>query len=83
MAIKANTGQGGKTLNDRKLAGDVRTLAMREMYRVLKGTDEEYKKELILKLATTVLPRINEISGPDGGAVQIAGVEVNVRKNNS
>ena len=63
--------QGGKTLNDRILAADVRTLTLRQIKMVLEGTDEDFKKQLILKLASTVLPRINEISGPDGGDIPV------------
>lgn len=67
-----NTGQGGKTLNDRKLAAEVRTLSLKEMKKVLEDDSEDnkdYKKQLVLKLAATVLPRLTEISGPDGGDV--------------
>ncbi len=39
-----------------------------------------YKKELILKIAPRVLPTVNEHSGPDGGAIQISGVDIVVRK---
>lgn len=77
-------GQGGKTLNDRKLAAEVRTLSLNEMRRVLQGTDEDYKKQLILKLAATVLPRINEHSGPDGGNIPIpifGGMSANTLNN--
>ena len=63
--------QGGKTLHDRILAADVRTLTLRQIKMVLEGTDEDFKKQLILKLASTVLPRINEISGPDGGDIPV------------
>lgn len=58
--------QGGKTLNDRKLAAEVRTLSLREMKKVLEGDDADYKKQLILKLAATALPRLNEHTGADG-----------------
>ncbi len=61
----------GKTYNDLKLAGEVRTLTLKEIERVLKGTDEVYKKELVLKLAANCLPRLNEHSGPDGGDIPI------------
>ena len=30
-----------------------------------------YKKELILRLAGTALPRVNEHSGPDGGEIPL------------
>lgn len=81
MARKASgIGQGGKSLQDRVLAADVRKLGLEEMKRVLQGKDEEYKKQLILRLAGTLLPRLNEHTGEDGGAIQISGVEIAIRK---
>lgn len=58
--------QGGKTLNDRKLAASVRTLGLRELERILKLDDCEYKREIMKKLAPTLLPRLNEHTGEDG-----------------
>ena len=57
---------GGKSLNDRKLAAAVRTLALTEIKRVLEGNDKEYKQAIILKLAPSLLPRLNEHTGDDG-----------------
>lgn len=34
----------------------------------------EYRKELLLKYAPRVLPTLNEVSGPDGGAINIRDV---------
>ena len=31
----------------------------------------EMKKQLILKMSTSILPRLNELSGPDGGEIPI------------
>lgn len=61
----------GIGLGDRKLGAEVRRLTLKEIQAVLLGEDKEYKKALILKLASTVLPRINEHSGEDGGAIQV------------
>lgn len=58
--------QGGKSLNDRKLAASVRTLGLRELERILKLDDCEYKREIMKKLAPTLLPRLNEHTGEDG-----------------
>ena len=63
--------QGGKTLNDRKLAADVRTLTLNQIKKYLDGDDEDFKRQLILRLAPTVLPRIQEISGEDGEPLRI------------
>jgi len=57
----------GKTLNDRKLASEVRTLSLRAIKAALNGKDADFKKQLLLRLAPTVLPRITEFSGEDGG----------------
>jgi hypothetical protein len=57
---------GGKSLNDRKLAADVRSLALGQIKEVLEGDDAEYKKALLLKLAPSLLPRLNEHTGGDG-----------------
>lgn len=58
---------GGKSLNDRKLAAEVRSLALGEIKAILErdGLDE-MKKQIILKLAPSLLPRLNEHTGDDG-----------------
>ncbi len=80
-------GQGGKTLNDRKLAADVRTLSLRLIQKYLEGEDEVYKKQLLLRLANTVLPKLNEHSGPDGGEMKISpiygGQSTQIQEHNS
>lgn len=82
MAKATGTGQGGKTLNDRLLAANVRTLALRQIKIALEDDSEEnhsFRKELLLKLATTVLPRLNEVTGADGGAIEVTGVKISVQ----
>lgn len=79
------TGQGGKSLNDRKLAADVRTQALKDVKAVLENKPEvdkwtDYKKQMLLKLSTTILPRLNEHTGEDGDAIKIEGVEIAIRK---
>lgn len=64
------------------LAGEVRELTLKEMKKVLKGNDEPYKKELILRLASSVLPKLNEHSGPDGQPIPILSTITNVSSNN-
>jgi len=72
---------GGKSKNDRQLASRVRSLALKEIEAALKSEDDlEFKKQVILKLASGILPRLNEVTGADGGPVQIQGVEITVRK---
>lgn len=74
-----NMAKGGKTLNDRMLAADVRTLTLKKIKPILEATydpkkekDElRFQRELILKLASTVLPRINEHSGNNGDPIVV------------
>lgn len=85
MAKTNGTGQGGKSLQDRKLAADVRKRGLQDVFAVLKGNKSvdswsDYKKLLVLKLAPGLLPKLNEHTGEDGGAIQISGVEITLRK---
>lgn len=75
----------GKSFNDLELAGRVRTLALTSIEKYLKrDDDDEYKKALILRLAANTLPRLNEHSGPDGGAIPLPLFDyVSNRNNNS
>ena len=58
---------GGKSLNDRKLAAKVRTLALTEIQEILLQEGlTEMKKQILLKLAPSILPRLNEHTGEDG-----------------
>jgi hypothetical protein len=58
---------GGKSLNDRKLAAEVRSLALGEIKAILDQDGlTEMKKAIILKLAPSLLPRLNEHTGNDG-----------------
>lgn len=75
------TGQGGKSFQDRVLAASVRTQALKDIQTALKGNKSvtkwsEYKRQLVLKLATTVLPRLNEHSGPDGTPIVFMPMEL-------
>lgn len=58
---------------DMELQREVRRLGLREIRSVLleEGLGD-FKKAVILKLASTVLPRINEHMGEDGGAIIIS-----------
>lgn len=59
----------GPVLADKLLSSSVRRKALKEIERVLDGEDCKYKKQIVLKLAGTVLPRLNEHTGEDGGAI--------------
>lgn len=53
----------GVPSNDRELGARVRRLTLKQIEKILLGEDENYKKEIIMKLAPSILPRINEHSG--------------------
>ena len=69
---------GGKSLNDRRLAAEVRTLALKEILRLLSipkvemsAAEYELFKAILLRLAGSVLPRMTEITGEDGEKLHI------------
>lgn len=67
--------QGGKTLNDRKLSASVRTKALEDILVVLTNNEpppgwSPYKLQMLMSLSKTVLPRLNEHTGEDGGAIE-------------
>lgn len=64
-------GQGGKSMQDRELAAEVRKLTLLEIKKALKGKDKDFKEAIILRLAVSILPRLNEHSGPDGLPIPI------------
>jgi hypothetical protein len=63
--------KGGVTLNDRKLAAEVRTLSLKLIQKYLNGDDEDFKKQLLLRITPTALPRINEHTGEDGEPINL------------
>ncbi len=63
---------------DRKLASEVRRLALSKMKVILEkptvemnAMDKELHDAVLLKLAGSVLPRLQEITGEDGGELKI------------
>jgi hypothetical protein len=69
---KGNRGGGATTFQDRELAARVRSLALSEIESVLtEKKDKELYKAVLIKLAGSVLPRLNEVSGPDGGELKM------------
>ena len=76
-APKENTNSvgntGGKSLNDRILAAEVRSLTLKKIKAILempevkmKTADYELYKAIMIRLAGTVLPKLNEHTGEDG-----------------
>lgn len=74
---KLGTGQGGKTLNDRKLAANVRNKALEDLFLVLSDSPKvsewsDYKKHVLAKLSPSLLPRLNEHTGEGGEPIKLS-----------
>ncbi len=66
--------KGGKSFNDLKKSADVRNKVLDAMLLVYAGKENQLTQkqwELTLRMGTTVLPRLNEVSGPDGTQVPL------------
>lgn len=77
--IPNHTGQGGKSFQDRELASKVRTQALNDLYLILTNDKKiekwsDLKRQVLLKMSTTILPRLNEHSGPDGSPIPLLNV---------
>lgn len=75
-----------KTTYDSTIVKEVRNQALGDILEVLKETDKakkfgDFKKQMLLKLALTVLPRVNEHSGPDGTPIPLLNVLHNNHSN--
>lgn len=73
--------QGGKTFNDRIKSAKVRNKVLDAILKVYENKEDkltEKQWELTLRMATTVLPRLNEHTGEDGGdiKVKISGMRI-------
>lgn len=70
--MKIGGGSKGKTFSDRELAGEVRNLGLKKLKVILGDNyeDVEYQKQILLRLAPSLLPRLNEHSGEGGGPIQ-------------
>lgn len=64
-------------MQDRKLAAEVRSLTLKKIKAILEGEENDFQRQVMLKLAATVLPRINEVTGEDGGAVKLVIDKIN------
>ncbi len=60
--------KGGKSFQDRMRTVNVRNLALDHIEKILspKYKDKKYQKELLLRMAPNLLPRLNEHTGADG-----------------
>lgn len=67
---------GGKPFYEREKAGNVRNKALDDVLLVLKDDPKiqqwsDLKKQMLLKLSTNLLPRLNEHTGQDGDAIKV------------
>jgi hypothetical protein len=70
----SGTGKGGKSFQDRELASQVRSKTLESIKAILEDDPKvaewsDYKKQLILKMSSNILPRLNEHTGADGSAL--------------
>ena len=72
---KGNKG-GGLITTERELVYTFKKLALNEMIRVMKSDDEKYKKELILRMGTSVIPRDLNIGGDEENPLRVIQVQV-------
>lgn len=66
----------GVNLNDRKLASEVRQITLKKIKKLfelesLSDKERELHDALLIRLAGSVLPRLNELTGEDGEAVKL------------
>ena len=66
--------KGGKSFNDRIKSSEVRNKVLDAILKVYEGkesklTDKQW--ELTLRMATTVLPRLNEHGGENGEPIKV------------
>lgn len=68
---------------DSTITKEVRNQALGDILEVLKETPRSkkfgiFKKQMLLKLSNTVLPRVQEMSGVDGAPIklQISGMKI-------
>ena len=78
---------GGKSLQDRKLAAQVRSLTLTKIKDLLEmpavkmnADDYELYKAILIKLSGSVLPRLTEVSGEDGEPIKYAVTAINIIK---
>ena len=76
----------GLEFNDRKLAGELRTKTMQEIFLIVNDDKKvkkfsAYKKAMLLVLAKSILPRLNELTGENGGPLVIELPKEIIEKN--
>ena len=79
----------GVSFQDREKASKLRNKVMDCLSLVLSNEPEDLervekwsklKTDLVTRMSTSILPRLNEVTGQDGGPIEIKGVEISVRE---
>lgn len=71
--VRGHSGAIGKSFEARERAAGVRNLALSHLEKILSPSykDKKYQKEMLLRIAGNLLPRLNEVTGADGEALVI------------
>ena len=67
----AKKGNYGKVFNDRERSSEVRNLALERVMQILKRGKGKFYEAILIRLAGTLLPRLNELTGENGGPLVI------------
>ena len=67
-------GKGGVDMDKRDLANEARSLTLKECIKHLKKGKGKLYEAVLLRLAGSVLPRLNEHSGPEGKPIPILNI---------
>lgn len=72
----------GVEFNDRLLAGQVRSLGLTHLQKILSEDypDKGFQKEMLLKIGSALLPRLNEHTGEGGGPIKLEGLKIKIQK---
>lgn len=68
---------------DKLRARELRRLSLDAMIEIIKGEHTDIRNQLILRLAGSVLPRLNEVTGEDGGAIVVEVAKEIFNKNSN
>ena len=74
-------GVKGVNFNDRQLAAEVRTMTLNECYFWLSNRKSKLYKLVLGNLSKSVLPRLNEVTGENGGPLVIELPKAIIEKN--
>jgi len=75
------TGKGGLLFNDRQLAAKVRTMTLKECEYWLQDRKSKMYKLVLSNLSRSVLPRLSEVTGEDGGPLIVQLPASVIKKN--